>query len=170
MFSFRIELYMPGILISGNYEMKIYRRLSSALNSDLQPHLTLKSAIVTPVHQPQKAERLSTLLINRAHIVLAATLKEPPPPPDHPVGEMVAPREEQEMMFFTSLFSIRARYYKRPALDIVEALNETTEDFIPLNQAHIFPFDERSPIARDFVCLGRAHMLAAYQTTDYESI
>jgi hypothetical protein len=83
---------------------------------------------------------------------------------------MVAPREEQEMMFFTSLFSIRARYYKRPALDIVEALNETTEDFIPLNQAHIFPFDERSPIARDFVCLGRAHMLAAYQTTDYESI
>lgn len=169
MFTFRLEIYIGRLLISGNYEMHVYRRLSDALNSDLQRYISLKSAIVAPVDRPQKAERLKELLIDRNQIILAAPLKEPEPPPEFIPPQNIV-RDMQQVMFFSDEFAVRGNFFKRPDLNLVEALNQTTDDFIPLNHVNVTPIDGRQPFSRDFVCLGRNHIQASYLISEFESI
>lgn len=169
MFTFRLEIYIGQLLISGNYEMLVYRRLSDALNSDLQRYISLKSAIVAPVDRPQKAERLKELLIDRHQIILVAPLKEPEPPPDFiPPPNIV--RDQQQVMFFSAGFAVRGNFFTRPNLTLVETLNQTTDSFIPLNHVRVAPLDGRQPFSRDFVCLGRNHIQASYLISEFESI
>jgi len=170
MYTFRLEIYVGQLLISGNYDMQIYRRLSDALNGDLQRYITLTGAIVAPLHRPQQAERVSHILVDRSDMLFVATLKEPDPPPDYVHNQYTARREIEQLMFFTKEFSLRANLYKRPNLSVEETFNQTTDDFFPLSQAYIFPMSGGKPIVRDFVCLGRRHIQAAYLSKHHESI
>ncbi|NJN65498.1 MAG: hypothetical protein HC884_01680 [Chloroflexaceae bacterium] len=171
-FSFRIEVYIGALLISGSYDLEHYRRLSVVLNSGLglQHYVTLRSAIIAPIHRPQQAERVSHLLVSRSQMQVVATLTEPAPPPDYPREEMLTRRDVNRVMFFTPNFGIQANYHKRPDLSLEESLDGTTDDFIALSDAHIYPLEGGQPIVRDFVCLGRAHILAAYLAAHHESI
>jgi len=170
MFSFRIEVYTGSLLISGSYDMPIYRPLCNALNGDLQTYLVLRSAIVAPANRPQKAERVANLFVARSEIVMAATLKEPEPPPDHANQEPRAPLDVQQVMFFTQSFAVRANYAKRPDLTIAEVINGWNDDFISLQEANIYHFEGKPSSARASICLGRHHILAAYLTSEHESI
>jgi hypothetical protein len=172
MFSFRIEIYTGSLLISGSYDLEHYRRLSVVLNSGLglQHYIVLRNAIIAPTRRPQQAERVSHLLVSRSQMHIVATLTEPEPPPDYPQEEMLTRRDVTQVMFFTANYGMRANYHKRPDLSLEESLDGTTDDFIALSDAHIYPLEGGAPIVRDFVGLGRAHILAAYLTAHHESI
>jgi hypothetical protein len=169
-FIFRIEIYTEQLLISGNYELERYQRLSDALNSDLKPFITLYRAIIGPQNRPQIAERVSQLIVERKQILFVATLKEPEPPEDFSGEQMAILRETQQVMFFTPQYGIRGTFFKRPTQPLNEALESINTTFIPLNEVHIYPYQGGKPIVRNFICLGRNHVLAAYSATDYETI
>lgn len=170
MFTFRIEVYTNKLLISGNYELPRYQRLSDALNSVVQNYIVLRSAIIAPLTRPQQAERVAQLLLNHQQICLVSTLKEPTAPPDYPKDDQRAPRDMRQVMFFTSIFGLKANFFQRPGLSLYETLNGITDPFIPLNSATIYPLDGGKPIVRDFVCINRASIESAYVMEDHESI
>jgi len=170
MYTFRIEIYIGKLLISGNYDMQNYRRLSDALNSDFQRYFTLTNAIIAPIHRPQKAERVARLLVDHSKIVMVAPLREPDPPAGFAKEQFITPRDIEPAMFFTSDFAIQGNYFKRPDLALDESLNQAVEDFLPVRQARVFPIDGGSSWVRDFVSLGRVHIEAAYAMASHESI
>ncbi len=169
-FVFRVEIYIEQLLISGNYELERYQRLSDALNSDLKPFITLHGAIIGPQNRPQFAERVSQLIVERKQILLVATLKEPEAPADSSIEQVSVIRETQQVMFFTPQYGIRGTFFKRPDQPLSEALESISTAFIPLNEVHIYPYQGGKPIVRNFICLGREHILAAYAASDYEPI
>lgn len=170
MFIFRIELYTSDLLISGNYELQRYQRLSDILNSDLKQYMTLQKAIIGPQNQPQKSERVSQILVERNKVLFIATLTEPTPPPDHIREEQIAAREVEQVMFFTYGFALRANFYKFPNKTLEESLNYTGNTFLPLSDVSIFPYKVGKPVVRNFVAISQYNILAAYATKDHESI
>ncbi len=165
MFTFQIEVYTTGLLISGTYDLPLYRRVSNALNSGMYRYITLHDATIAPLSHPQHTKKVPQLLVDWRGALLVAVLAEPPPPPDFQPEEM-PPRAPQPMMFFTTAFALRANFYRRPDLDLTETLERTNDDFLAISDVHIFPLGVGQPVARDFACLNRAHIQAMYAPGD----
>lgn len=159
-YTFTIEVYTAALLVSGSYELPLYRRVSDALNSRLHRYIALRDASVAPLGKPQQAQRVPQILVDWSDALLVATISEPEPPPDFHVP--APPRATRPMMFFTSAFALRADFYKRTDMELVEMLGEMTDDFISLRNVTIFPLQGGSPVSHDFVCLNRHAIQALY--------
>ncbi len=160
-YTFRIEVYTDGLLISGSYDLPLYRRVSDALNSRLHRYITLRDATIAPQNRPQQVQRVPQLLVDWGGALLVTTLEEPLPPPDHQIASPLV-RDTQPMMFFTSTFALRANVYKRPGLEMIEVLEQLTDDFIPLSDVQLFPLSGGQALTRQFACLNRNHIQALY--------
>jgi hypothetical protein len=161
-YTYRVEIYTTSLLISGSYEVTPYQRLSDALNNDLSPFIVLRDAIISPINHPEQVQPVSQMLVDRSHMPIMTTLREPTPPPDYTPPAMAGRFEVHQMMFFTPAFVVRANYYKRPDMGLQQALENTTDMFIPIKIVHIFPIAGGSPIVREFACIGRNHINALY--------
>lgn len=159
-YTFTIEVYTDTLLISGSYDLPLYRRVSDAINSRLNRFITLRDATVAPIWRPQQSQRVPQILVDWSTALLVATIAEPPPPPGFQVP--APPRDTQPMMFFTPAFALRADFYKRTDMELVEMLGELTDDFISLRNVSIFPLQGGPPVSRAFVCLNRHHIQALY--------
>jgi hypothetical protein len=159
-FTFSIEVYTDALLISGSYDLPLYRRVSDAINSRLHRFITLRDAAVAPLWKPQQSQRVPQLLVDWSAARLVATLAEPEPPAGfHPPSP---PRDTHPMMFFTHAFALRADFYKRSDMELVTMLGEMSDDFIALSNVTLFPLQGGPSIARNFVCLNRHRIQALY--------
>ena len=159
-YSFTIEVYTTALQVSGSYELPLYRRVSDALNSRLRRFIALHEASIAPLGRPQQAQQVPQILVDWSDALLVATISEPEPPPG-----FVAPaplRDTQPIMFFTPAFALRADFYKRSDMELVELLGEMTDDFIPLRNVTLFPLQGGQPLNRAFVCLNRHRIQALY--------
>ncbi|MCG8347591.1 MAG: hypothetical protein MI924_07395 [Chloroflexales bacterium] len=161
LYTFRIEVYTSGLLISGSYDLPLYRRVSDALNSGMHRYITLRDATLASQSHPQQVQRIPQLLVDWGNALLVATLEEPSPPPDYEPTTPVS-RDIQQMMFFTSHFALRAYFHKRPNLDLAATLEELTDDFIPLSDVQVFSLSGGLSVTRQFACLNREHIQAMY--------
>lgn len=157
---FKIEVYTNGLLITGSYELPIYRRVSDALNSRIRRFLMLNDATIAPFGKPQQAQRVPQLLVDWGNAILVAVLEEPAPPEGFQAPAPV--RDLQPVMFFTPALAVRASFSKRPDMDLGTILDETSDDFVALSGVQIFQLSGGAPISRDFVCLSRNHIHALY--------
>ncbi len=159
-YTFTVEVYTDALVITGSYDLPLYRRVSDALNSGLHRFITLRDASVAPLWRPQQAQRVPQILVDWSGALLVATIAEPPPPPDFHVP--APPRDTQPMMFFTSMFALRADFFKRTDMELIVMLSEMTDEFVPLSSVTIYPLQGGSPFGRDFVCLSRRQVQALY--------
>ncbi len=159
-YTFAIEVYTDALLISGSYDLPLYRRVSDALNSRLHRFITLRDATVAPLWRPQQGQPVPQLLVDVSSALLVAVITEPTPPPGFVAP--APPRDTQPMMFFSSTFAMRADFHKRNDMELVAMLSELDDDFIPLSAVTIFPLLGGSPQSRSFVCLSRLHIQALY--------
>lgn len=159
-YTFTVEVYTDALVVTGSYDLPLYRRVSDALNSGLHRFITLRDASVAPLWRPQQAQRVPQILVDWSGALLVATIAEPPPPPDFHVPTL--PRDTQPMMFFTSVFALRADFFKRTDMELVVMLSEMTDEFVPLSSVTIYPLQGGSPFGRDFVCLSRRRVQALY--------
>ncbi len=162
MFVFRVEMYTSKLLITGNYSLVLYRRLSDALNDNLNPYITLHDAIISPIDQPQQAQQVNQLLVDRSNIMLVAALREPEPPSGYTPQSQPTHRDAVTTMFLTASFALQAQFFKRADLSISEMLEQRGEDFVPVKEVRVIPFGSPRSIVRDFACIGRAHIQALY--------
>lgn len=160
MFSFKIEVFTDSLLITGSYDLPLYRRVSDAINSRLHRFVTLNDASIAPILKPQQSQRVPQLMVDLSGALLVAVIEEPPPPPDFVAP--APPRDTQPMMFFTSAFALRADFYKRTDMELVAMLSEMTDDFIPLSNVSLFPLNGGPAQTRRFVCLSRTHIQALF--------
>jgi hypothetical protein len=166
MFVFRIEVFTIKLMISANYTLPLYKRLSDGLNDNLNPFLTLKDAIISPLDHPQQAQRVSQILVERSNMLLVTALREPEPPPDYDPPAQPTNREIVPTMFFTASLALQAKFFKRPDLSMSDMLEQRGEDFVPVKDVRIIPFNNQRSIVRDFACIGRAHIHALYAMAD----
>jgi hypothetical protein len=159
-YTFTVEVYTDALVVTGSYDLPLYRRVSDALNSGLHRFITLRDASVAPLWRPRQARRVPQILVDWSGALLVATIAEPPLPPDFHVPTL--PRDTQPMMFFTSVFALRADFFKRTDMELVVMLSEMTDEFVPLSSVTIYPLQGGSPFGRDFVCLSRRHVHALY--------
>lgn len=165
-FIFRIEVFTSKLLFVGSYTQSMYRRLSDALNSDLNLSILLTDVIIAPLERPQQAQRVAKVMVDRSNVVLVTALQEPKPPPDYNPPGQATHREIIPAMFFTSAGAVEGKLAKRVDMGLDEAIKRDGEDFVPLKEARIIPFSSTNAnpkaVARDFVCLGRLHIHALY--------
>lgn len=159
-YTFTIEVYTDALLISGSYDLPLYRRVSDAINSRLHRFITLRDATLAPLWRPQQSQRVPQLLVDWSAALLVATIAEPPPPPGFQAP--APPRDTQPMMFFTPAFAMRADFYKRTDMELVSTLGELSDDFLPLTSVTIYPLQGGAAVSRDFVCLNRLRIQALY--------
>jgi hypothetical protein len=159
-FTFKVEVYTTGLLIIGSYDLPMYRRVSDTLNSGMYRYVTLRDATIAPLTRPQQGQHIESLLVDWSTALLVASLEEPAPPPGF--AEDAAPRDLQPMMFFTSHFALRGNFFRRPDMDLAEAMQSLTDDFIPLNAVQLFPIQGGQNVTRSFACLRRDHVEALY--------
>lgn len=161
LYTFTVEVYTDGLIITGSYDLPLYRRVSDALNSGLYRYMTLRDATIAPQQHPQQVQRVPQLLTAWSNALLVTTIAEPEPPPDF--RTVAAPvRDEQPMMFFTSLFALRASFYKRPSYSLSEAMEQISDEFIPLSSVQIFPLNGGASFTRTFACLRHSCIEALY--------
>lgn len=159
-YSFTIEVYTDALVITGSYDLPLYRRVSDAINSRLHRFITLRNASMAPLWRPQQAEHVPQLLVDWSDSLLVATIAEPSPPPGFQAPS--PPRDTQPMMFFTPTFALRADFYKRTDMELIVMLGEMTDDFVPLSGVTIYPLQGGAPFSRGFVCLNRHRVQALY--------
>lgn len=159
-YSFTIEVYTDALQISGSYDLPLYRRVSDAINSRLHRFITLRDATVAPLWRAQQSQQVPQLLVDWSTALLVATVAEPPPPPGFQITP--SPRDTQPMMCFTSVFALRADFYKRTDMELVATLDEVSDDFLALSNVTIFPLQGAAPLSRAFVCLNRHRIQALY--------
>jgi hypothetical protein len=159
-YTFAIEVYTDALVITGRYDLPLYRRVSDALNSRLHRFITLRDASVAPLWKPQQGQSVPQLLVDVGSALLVAVISEPTPPPGFVAP--APPRDTQPMMFFTSTFAMRADFHKRNDMELVAMLGELEDQFIPLSAVTIFPLLGGTPQSRAFVCLSRQHIQALY--------
>lgn len=159
-YTFTIEIYTTALVFTGSYDLPLYRRVSDALNSRMHRFIALRDAAIAPMGRPQHAQRVPQILVDWSDALLVATVAEPPAPPGF---QSPAPlRDTQPMMFFTAAFAMRADFFKRNDMQLVEMLSEMTDDFIALSNVQIYPHSGGAPLNRDFVCLNRQRIQALY--------
>ena len=158
-YTYRIEVFTTGLLISGAYDMPIYRRISDALNGDLRRYLALRDATVAPLALPQQAQRVPELLVDRAEALLVTVIEEPLAPAEYYARDELdrsqVSRAAQAMLFFTAAFVLRGRFFKRPDVSLAEALERSTDDFLPMSNVQIYPLGGGAALNRSFACLSR---------------
>lgn len=159
-FSFKIEVFTETLLITGSYDLPLYRRLSDALNSRLHRFVTLRNASVAPIWKPQQSQRVSQLLVDINSALLVAVIEEPLAPPGFIAPS--PPRDTQPMMFFTAVFAMRADFYTRTDMELMSMLSEMNDDFIPLSTVSIYPLHGGAALTRGFVCLSRTRIQALF--------
>jgi hypothetical protein len=159
-YTFTIEVYTDALLITGSYDLPLYRRVSDAINSRLHRFITLRDASVAPLWKTQQSQRVPQILVDWSDALLVATVAEPEPPPGF--QSPAPPRDTQPMMFFTPAFALRADFYKRSDMELVAMLGEMSDDFLPLSNVNIYPLQGGAPVARNFVCLNRHRIQALY--------
>jgi hypothetical protein len=159
-YTFTIEIYTDALQVTGSYDLPLYRRVSDALNSRMHRYIALRDASVGPLGKPQHAQRVPQILVDWSDALLVATVSEPEPPPGFTVP--APPRDTQPMMFFTPAFALRADFYKRTDMELVEMLGEMTDDFISLRNVTIYPLQGGAPSSRAFACLNRHRVQALY--------
>jgi hypothetical protein len=163
LFTHRIEIYTSSLVLSGAYDLAIYRRVSDAINGEQRRYLALRDATVAPLERPAQVQRVPNLLADRGEAILVATLAEAAPPPDYPREEQIRGVVPITAMLFTSAFVVRATMHKRPDLSLPDALERITDDFVPLRNVQLFPLlGGFAPITRDFAALARARIVALY--------
>jgi hypothetical protein len=166
-YTHRIEIYTASLVIAGAYDLTIYRRVSDAINGEQRQYIPLRDATIAPLERPQQAQRVASLLTDRAKALLVATIEEATPPPDYPRDEQMRGVVPIVAMFFTSAFVVRATFHKRPDLTLPEAIERITDDFVPLRQVQVFPLTSGfPPLTRDFAALARAQLVALYQVAE----
>jgi hypothetical protein len=159
-YTFKVEIYTDGLLISGSFMLPFYRRVSDAINSRIRRFLSLSDATVAPLSRPQQVQRVPNLLVDWGNALLVAVLEEPEPPEGY---QSPAPlRDVQPVMLFTPALAVRANFAKRPDMDLGTILDEMSDDFVALSGVQIFPLLGGAPVSRNFVCLSRAHIHALY--------
>jgi hypothetical protein len=159
-YTFTVEVYTEALLITGSYDLPLYRRVSDAINSRLHRFITLRDASIAPLWKPQQSQRVPQLLVDWSGALLVATIAEPPAPTGFQAP--APPRDTQPMMFFTPAFALRADFYKRTDMELVGMLSEMTDDFLALSNVTIYPLHGGSALTRDFVCLNRLRIQALY--------
>src|SRR4051812_29417518 len=87
-FTHQIEIYTISLVISGAYDLTIYRRVSDAINGEPRRYIPLREATIAPLERAQQVQHVPQLLADRNEALLVTTLKEATPPTDYP-------REEQ---------------------------------------------------------------------------
>ena len=162
-FTHKIEIYTSSLVISGAYDLSIYRRVSDAINGEQRRYIPLRDASIAPLERPQPAQPVPMLLADRGEAILVATLAEATPPADYPREEQLRDVVAVTAMLFTSAFVVRATMHKRPDLSLPEALERITDDFVPLRGVQIFPLLGGTPVQRDFAALALARIVALYQ-------
>ncbi|WP_129672959.1 hypothetical protein [Candidatus Chloroploca sp. Khr17] len=159
-YTFTIEIYTSALVITGSYDLPLYRRVSDALNSRLHRYLVLRDATIAPADRVQHVQQVPQILVDWSDALLVATISEPDPPPDFKHAQ--PPRNTQPMMFFTPLFALRADFYKRTDRELIEMLSEMNDDFVPLRNITIYPHHSGAPVTRSFGCLNRHHIQVLY--------
>lgn len=166
-FTHRIEIYTSSLLIAGSYDLTIYRRVSDAINGEQRQYIPLREAAIAPLERLQQAQHVPHLLVARCEALLITTLSEATPPSDYPREEQMRGVVPIAAMFFTPAFVVRATFHKRPDLTLHEAIERTTDDFIPLRSIQVFPLLAGfPPLTRDFAALARARIVALYQIAE----
>ncbi len=159
-YTFAVEVYTDALVVTGSYDLPLYRRVSDAINSGLHRFITLRDASVAPLWKPRQVQRVPQILVDWSGSLLVATIAEPSPPPGfHPP---TPPRDTQPMMFFTSMFALRADFFKRTDMELIVMLSEMTDEFVSLSAVTIYPLQGGAPFHREFVCLNRRHVQALY--------
>jgi hypothetical protein len=164
LYTHQIEIYTSSLVISGAYDLTIYRRVSDAINGEQRRYIPLRDAAIAPLERPQQAQRVPSLLADRGEAILVATLAEARPPADYPRDEQMRGVVPVTAMLFTSAFVVRATMHKRPDLSLPEAIERITDDFVPLRNVQIFPLlGGANALQRDFAALALARIVALYQ-------
>ena len=167
LYTHQIEIYTANTVLAGSYDLGIYRRVSDAINGEQRRYLPLRAATVAPLQRAQQAQSVPHLLVDRSEALLVATLAEAAPPADYPREEQMRGVVPVTAMFFTGAFVVRGTFYRRPNHSLVEALEWTTDEFLPLRHVSIYPLSGGTPpITRDFAAIARARIVALYQAAD----
>ncbi len=164
LYTHRIEIYTASLLITGAYDLTIYRRVSDAINGEQRRYIPLRDATIAPLTLPQQAQQVPSLLVDRGDALLVATLAEATPPEDYPREEQLRGVVPITTMLFTAAFVVRATLHTRPNMPLAEALERITDDFVPLRNVQVFPLAGGfPPLTRDFAALARSRIVALYQ-------
>src|SRR5690606_11225907 len=128
--------------------------VSDAINGEQRRYLPLRNATIAPLLRGQQAQSVPHLLVDRSEALLVATIAEAPPPPAYPREEQLRGVVPVTAVFLTEAFVVRGTFYRRPNHSLVEALEWTTDDFLPLRHVHIYPLSGGgAPLSRDFAAL-----------------
>lgn len=166
-YTHQIEIYTASLVISGAYDLTIYRRVSDAINGEQRHYIPLRDATVAPLTRLSQAQRVPTLLVDRTEALLITAVTEADPPENYPIEEQIRGALPVTAMFFTEAFVVRGTFYRRPNHDLTEALERLTDDFLPLRQAQIFSLHTNNPpIVRNFTAVARTRIIALYQLAD----
>lgn len=166
-YTHRIELYTSSLIISGAYDLPIYRRISDAINGEQRRYIPLRDAMIAPLERAHQAQHVPHLLVDRGEVLLVVTLEEAQPPENYPREEQIRDVVPVAAMFFTAPFVVRATFHKRPDLSLTETLERITDDFVPLSNIHVFPLlSAFPPLTRDFAALARTRIVALYQLAE----
>ena len=164
MYTHRIEIYTASLLITGSYDLTIYRRVSDAINGEQRRYIPLRDATIAPLERAQQVQHVPSLLVDRGEALLVATLAEAAPPEDYPREEQLRGVVPITTMLFTAAFVVRATLHTRPDMPLAEALERITDDFVPLRNVQVFPLAGGfPPLTRDFAALSRSRIVALYQ-------
>lgn len=167
MYTHRIEIYTPSLLLCGSYDLPIYRRLSDAINGEQRRYIPLRDASIAPLERMQQAQRVPHLMADRSAALLVVGVAEARPPSGYLREGLIREVGPITAVFFTSAFVVRATFRKRPDLSLAEALDRSTDDFVPLRDVQVFPLvGSFAPIARDFAAIARTRIVAFYQAAD----
>ncbi len=163
-FTHRVEIYTANLVLTGSYDMAIYRRMTDAINGEQRRYVPLRDATVAPLERPQQAQRVPQLLVDREDIMLVAGLDEAAPPPDYIAPEPTRGVVPVTVMIFTGAFVMRATLHKRPDFSLADALDRQTNDYLPLTSVQIFPLlGGFAPVSRPIAALLRSRIVALYQ-------
>jgi len=164
LYTHQIEIYTTSLVISGAYDLTIYRRVSDAINGEQRRYIPLRDATIAPLERAQQVQRVPQLLADRGEALLVTTLKEATPPADYPREEQLRGVVPVTAMLFTAAFVVRANMHKRPDLTLPEALERISDTFVPLSNVQIFPLlGGFAPVSRAFAALSLARIVALYQ-------
>ncbi len=170
MFTHRIEIYTSGLVVTGSYDLTIYRRVSDAINGEPRRYLPLRDATVAPLTWSGTPQQIPNLMIDRSDSLLVATINEAAPPANYARKEQVRGVEPVIVMFFTDVFVVRGTFHIRPNQSFIEALERFSDPFLPLKNVQLFPLTGTfPPISRDFAILARERIVALYQVLDPSS-
>jgi hypothetical protein len=166
-FTHRIEVFTADLVITGSYELALYRRMSDALNGEQRRYIPLLQATIGPLGQSAQLQRIPTLLFDRSEAIVVSALAEAQPPTNYPRDEQIRGMIPITAMFFTSAFAVRGTFYRRPNQDLTETLERMADDFLPLRRVQVFALHgAMAPVERDFAALACRRIVALYQLAE----